>query len=119
MPRGDRTGPRGMGPMTGRAAGYCGGYGMPGYANQIPGRGVGMGFGGGRGFGGRRGGFGGRCFGGGGWGWQNWFGASSWPGFGAQAMPQQQLTPEAERQALKTQAEVLQTEMANIQKRLD
>jgi hypothetical protein len=25
MPRGDRTGPMGMGPRTGRVAGYCGG----------------------------------------------------------------------------------------------
>lgn len=50
MPRGDRTGPGGMGPMTGRAAGYCNGYDRPGYANfGYPGRG--MGRGGGRGFG--------------------------------------------------------------------
>ena len=48
--RGDRTGPRGMGPMTGRGAGYCAGYSVPGFANPIPGRGFGMGFGrGGRG----------------------------------------------------------------------
>jgi hypothetical protein len=33
MPRGDGTGPAGMGPMTGRAAGYCAGYGAPGFAN--------------------------------------------------------------------------------------
>lgn len=33
MPRRDRTGPAGMGPMTGRAAGYCAGYGTPGYMN--------------------------------------------------------------------------------------
>ncbi len=26
MPRGDGSGPRGMGPMTGRGAGYCAGY---------------------------------------------------------------------------------------------
>ncbi|MGI6097596.1 MAG: DUF5320 domain-containing protein, partial [Dethiobacteria bacterium] len=26
MPRGDGSGPAGMGPMTGRAAGYCAGY---------------------------------------------------------------------------------------------
>jgi metal-sulfur cluster biosynthetic enzyme len=29
----------GMGPMTGRGAGYCGDYGMPGYASPMPGRG--------------------------------------------------------------------------------
>lgn len=34
-----------MGPMTGRAAGYCGGYGAPGWANQIRGRGLGLGWG--------------------------------------------------------------------------
>jgi len=33
MPGGDRTGPAGMGPMTGRAAGYCAGYNVPGYMN--------------------------------------------------------------------------------------
>jgi len=44
----------GMGPMTGRAAGFCAGYGVPGYANPVPGRGFGMGLGGGRGFGGGR-----------------------------------------------------------------
>lgn len=33
MPRGDGTGPMGLGPMTGRAAGYCAGYAGPGFAN--------------------------------------------------------------------------------------
>ena len=37
MPAGDGTGPLGFGPMTGRAAGYCAGYPVPGYANVIPG----------------------------------------------------------------------------------
>jgi len=46
MPFGDRTGPRGMGPMTGRGAGYCAGFSQPGFANPIPGRGwFGFGFG--------------------------------------------------------------------------
>ena len=39
MPGGNRTGPMGMGPMTGRAAGYCAGYPVPGYMNPIPGGG--------------------------------------------------------------------------------
>jgi len=43
MPRGDGTGPMGFGPMTGRAAGYCAGYGVPGFMNPIPGAGIGMG----------------------------------------------------------------------------
>lgn len=33
MPRGNRMGPAGEGPMTGRGAGYCGWFGMPGYAS--------------------------------------------------------------------------------------
>jgi len=36
MPRGDGTGPAGMGPMTGRAAGYCAGYPVPGFMNPMP-----------------------------------------------------------------------------------
>lgn len=51
MPRGDGRGPEGMGPMTGRAAGYCAGYPAPGYANPA----FGQGFGFGRGRGGGRG----------------------------------------------------------------
>jgi hypothetical protein len=64
LPRGDRTGPWGWGPMTGRAAGYCAGYPVPGYMNPIPGYGRGWGRGWGRGYG--RGG--GRGFGRG-WRW--------------------------------------------------
>jgi len=58
MPRGDRTGPNGMGQRTGRGMGYCNGYNSPGYANPSYGRGMGYGrgtgYGYGRGFGGRR-----------------------------------------------------------------
>lgn len=38
-----------MGPMTGRGAGYCAGYGVPGSMNPGGGRGLGRGFGRGRG----------------------------------------------------------------------
>jgi hypothetical protein len=31
MPRGNGTGPMGMGPRTGRGMGYCSGYNVPGY----------------------------------------------------------------------------------------
>ncbi|RLG12240.1 hypothetical protein DRN73_03180 [Candidatus Pacearchaeota archaeon] len=53
MPRGDRTGPDGQGPRTGRGLGYCSGYDSPGFTKGIPrgGAGVGRGFGRGRGFG--------------------------------------------------------------------
>jgi len=36
MPRGDNTGPAGMGPMTGRAKGFCSGFNAPGFMNQGP-----------------------------------------------------------------------------------
>jgi hypothetical protein len=48
MPGGDGTGPVGMGPMTGRIAGFCAGYPVPGYMSPVGGRGF---FGRGRGFG--------------------------------------------------------------------
>lgn len=55
MPRGNGTGPGGMGPMTGRAAGFCAGYPTPGYMNPYGGRypygGFGFGRGNGRGLG--------------------------------------------------------------------
>lgn len=47
MPRGDNTGPEGLGPMSGRRMGYCAGYDQPGFVTA-PGFG-GRGFGGGRG----------------------------------------------------------------------
>ena len=121
MPGGDRTGPMGMGPMTGRAAGYCGGSSMPGYANPLPGRGFGMGFG--RGFGAR-----GRGFGGGGYSRRNMFHATGLPGwirFGGYSAPYGypeaggKADPEAERQALSAQAEYLQKELDSIRRRLD
>lgn len=62
MPAGDRTGPWGLGPMTGRGMGYCAGLPGPGFMFPGPGmgfgRGFGRGFGFGRGRGFRRGGFG-------------------------------------------------------------
>ena len=45
MPGGDRTGPTSYGPKTGRAAGYCAGYSVPGFMNPIPGFGRGFGYG--------------------------------------------------------------------------
>jgi len=35
MPGGDMTGPAGMGPMTGRGAGFGAGYPVPGYMNPL------------------------------------------------------------------------------------
>jgi hypothetical protein len=100
MPRGDRTGPGGMGPMTGRGAGYCGGFGM--------------------GFG-RGGRFGGGAFGGAGRGWRHWFyatGLPSWMRFGGYTAPYLKPDPDMEKQALREQAESLQSELDFIKKRL-
>ena len=106
MPRGDGTGPRGQGPMTGRAAGFCAGYETPGFANPQFGRGGGMGYG--------------RGFGGGGRGWRHGFnatGLTGWQRFGgAAAAPVPE--PRTERLALQRQAEALQSELDGIKKRL-
>jgi hypothetical protein len=113
MPAGDRTGPRGMGPRSGRAAGYCAGFEMPGYANPGPGRGFGMGFGRGPGFVGR---------GGGGRGWRNMFyttGRPGWMRFGRYAATYREPDTNLEKEALKNEAEVLQSELDSIKKRLD
>ena len=116
MPGGDRRGPVGMGPMTGRAAGYCGRYDLPGYANGLPGRGFGMGFGGGRA--GR--GFRGRAFGGGGfrrWNMAPGFaGGITFRGYGAGYV---EPDPQLERSALSRQANALQAELEAIRKRID
>jgi len=51
MPREDRTGPAGMGPMTGRRMGICAGYSDSGFMFNSPGYGIGRGMRSGRGFG--------------------------------------------------------------------
>lgn len=53
MPRGDRRGPAGYGPGTGRGLGFCAGYDTPGFTK--PGPGMGHGFRRGYGRGMRRG----------------------------------------------------------------
>ncbi len=113
MPRGDRTGPTGMGARTGRGAGYCGGYGMPGYANPGQGAGYGMGFGRGRGFGGRGWRFG--FFATGLPGWMRPVGHSAARAYSTRSAP---LDPEAEKRALESHAGVLEEDLALVRKRL-
>jgi hypothetical protein len=104
MPRGDGTGPAGMGPMTGRGAGLCAGYPTPGYVNA--GRGSGFwGWGRGRG---------------GGWGRRNWFYATGLPFWARMAQgffsaP----SAEQERQALRQQSQQLQESLNAINRRLE
>lgn len=112
MPRGDGTGPMGMGPMTGRAAGICAGYEAPGYMN--PGFARGAGFGMGCGFRGRGGGRG--MFGGAGTGWRNMFYATGLTGWQrSAAIP----TREQQVEALKGQAEYLAETLGDVRKRLE
>lgn len=118
MPRGDQTGPEGMGPMTGRAAGFCAGHSMPGYANPGPRAGLGSARGFSRGAG---------------RGWRNMYYATGLTGWqrglypspvypqaapygvpGAQAMTKQQ-----EVDVLKSQTEYFESALGEIRIRLD
>jgi len=125
MPSGDGTGPGGMGPMTGRAAGFCAGYSVPGYANPVGGRGVGMGMGFGRG-----GGFGrGRGFGWGraGYGLPAYGGAVNPYAYGGAVNPYAYggvpfaptVAPQQELDGLKGQAEYLEDALNGIKKRIE
>ncbi|MBN1863763.1 MAG: DUF5320 domain-containing protein [Victivallales bacterium] len=108
MPRGDGTGPSGMGPMTGRGAGFCAGYEVPGFMNS----------GCGRGFGGR----------GGGRGWRNMYHATGVPGrarggwgaqYGAMPYPQQAPVAQDEKEYLDNCVKGLEAELSEVRKRLE
>jgi len=134
MPRGDGTGPGGMGPMTGRGAGFCAGNAAPGFATA-PGRGYGMGYGRGwgRGFGAGLGrGFGfGRGFGRG-YGWRAWGGpywgapaySAAGPSWTPQAAPWRnpwgvaEISREEELEYLREQAAALKGELDAIGQRV-
>ena len=109
MPRGDGTGPMGMGPMTGRGVGFCAGFGVPGFANR------GLGFGFGRGRGGRGGGRGRRnmFYATGLTGWQRAAMGVSAPSAAAAAP-----TAETEKQFLETQVKMMQSQLNEVKKRL-
>ncbi len=117
MPAGDGTGPMGRGPMTGRGAGYCGGYDAPGWFNPVPRRGLGLGWGRGGAWGGR----------GGGWRHRNWYyatGVPGWARFGYApgrgydpyaALPSR----EQETEFLRQQAEWLKQQLDAIRQRIE
>jgi len=126
MPFGDGTGPSGLGPRTGRAAGYCAGYNVPGYMNPQS----------------RFGGFGrrgrGRRFWARSTGLPGWYRAQiglpafgwGWPAAPAQVVPQAQttqpqITKEQElqmlsqdKQAIEQEQEVLKKGMEEIKNRI-
>lgn len=104
MPRGDGTGPRGMGPMTGRGAGFCAGFVAPGYINpgMNYGMGYGMGYGRGRGF--RR---------------QLYYtGVPAWDPTGYSAYSGAFKPSEDEKEYLSSQVEVLENQLQQVKKRL-
>lgn len=121
MPRGDRTGPMGDGPRTGRSMGYCSGYPVPGFMNPGVGygyawatgfgRGWGRGLGLGRGRGWRR-------------HWSYPYPPTEFyppiPGFRNPYDPwgASEIAPEKEREILKSEAKMLREEIAQVEKRL-
>ena len=105
MPGGDRTGPMGLGPATGRRAGFCAGFSTPGFMNPV--------FGGGGGFWGRGRGRRNRFFSGAYPAGPRWGGGSFDDTFqGATA------TKESQVELLKEQADYLNNELDNIKKRM-
>ena len=115
MPGGDGTGPVGLGSMTGRGAGYCAGYGAPGFMTGMPGREFG------------------RWPRGGGWGRRNRFYATGLTGrqrpvYGYPGTPYEMPygeplgptpTREQELNVLKGQAEDLEDTLNGIKKRIE
>lgn len=103
MPAGDRTGPVGRGAMTGRGMGQCAGYDIPegGNGPMFAGRGLRIG----RGMGGN-----------GGRGCRNMFratGQHGWRRSGVSVAP-----PDTEKEMLQRQADTLQTQLRDLQERL-
>lgn len=111
MPGGDRTGPFGEGPLTGRGAGLCRGYDSPGFTTapgwgRMAGRGFGRGRGGGR-------------------GWRNRFYATGQPGWmrgwrwsRGDELPEQRFYDEDDAAELRHRAALLKSELEAIERQL-
>lgn len=104
MPGGDRTGPAGAGPMTGRGMGQCAGRATTGLGNS-PGQGY--------------------RSGGGGRGWRNRFWTTGlrrwWRGSKGAAFdppPEPSAAPEQEMNALRSQAQSLSDTLEKLQRRI-
>lgn len=108
MPGGDRTGPLGAGPRTGRGAGFCAGYETAGFDNPVGGRGFGVGrgrFGGGRGRGYRY--------------WYQATGLPGWSRYGSMRMEQPLPVSGSEQQSLQAAVRALQGQLDVLSRRLD
>ncbi len=113
MPRGDKTGPAGMGPMTGRAAGHCAGNAYPGFSGR---RGFGR-MGRGRGY---RNWY--HCTGMPGWsryeaGYPAWGGDTPFPMYDDPYMVEE-IAPDQEKDMLLGQADMLKQHISEIEARL-
>ncbi|MFX0085206.1 MAG: DUF5320 domain-containing protein [Candidatus Hodarchaeota archaeon] len=106
IPRGNRTGPWGIGPRTGRGLGYCAGYPSPGYT-----KGPGMGLG--RGYGWSRGGRGG------GWGQGRRFYPYPSDVIPLESIPTPFWAPEEESKYLESTLTALKKEIELIEKRIE
>jgi len=105
MPGGDRNGPLGQGPGTGRALGYCYGFDTPGYMKG-PGRGMGRGMRHGRGSVS-------------GWGFcRGWGFSRAYQGLGPGYPYVPAMSREDEIKMLKTEADALKRSQKEIEKRL-
>jgi len=111
MPLGNRTGPGGLGPRTGRGLGYCSGYSYPGYLNPA-GRGWGRGYGRGYGRGWGRG-----------RGWSGWWDYPPYtpdypPNYPYSFYPPEPSTPREEKEMLNEDLKDLKEEMKAIEERI-
>ena len=110
MPRGDRSGPNGMGPMTGRGAGFCNGFNAPGYISGGVAGGYGMGAG--RGARGRRNGFGA------GYGAGRGYGIGAVPYNAAPPAPITGYSKEAEKGYIENEVSLLKDQLKALEGRL-
>ena len=108
MPRGDRTGPEGYGPMTERARGLCAGYPSPGYMDGAPAF---------RGRGGGQRGNRNRYYASGLTGWQR--ANPGYPVYGGMYPPAPEFTKDQEIEALSGHIDSMQRELDANKKRLE
>lgn len=113
MPAGDRTGPLGYGPRTGRGLGFCAGFHAPGFEYPGPGMGFGRGYGLGSGFGRGMGMGRGRGF------WRPRFGLFGYYPYAPAAWTPYPPGREGEAAWLEGQAQALEQELLQIRKKLE
>lgn len=120
MPWGDHTGPVGVGALTGRRAGFCAGYPVPGFLNRLHSRFTRFGFGWGQGAWGRGWAPGGWGRGYWRWGWRRAGAYAPWAHLPSTANLDEPSWPEPvdEAKALKAAKAALTQELQAVEKRL-